>query len=109
MRWIQREHLRILLALSVMIPAGGGVGVADVIWTAYNDCLKEAGDSTAANVTEWTIHQGDLTHGTGRLRDFETGSRAMHTASQRSHEMQVTAFRFTRVGDIQENRPRNAP
>lgn len=43
---------------------------------AYNDCLREAGDSTAANVTGWTIHNNDRTHSTGRLKNFETGSDA---------------------------------
>jgi len=43
-------------------------------WVAYNDCLREPGDSTAANVTGWTIHNNDLGHSTGRLKDFQTGS-----------------------------------
>ena len=43
-------------------------------WIAYNDCLQQAGDGTAANVTEWTIHARDLSHFTGRLKNFETGS-----------------------------------
>lgn len=45
-------------------------------WIAYNDCLHQAGDASAANVTDWTIRTGDLTHFTGRLRNFETGSDA---------------------------------
>ena len=43
-------------------------------WVAYNDCLKEAGDSTHPNVTIWTIHNGDFDHYTGRLTNFDTGS-----------------------------------
>ena len=43
-------------------------------WIAYNDCLRQNGDTTAANVTPWTIHARDLSHFTGRLKDFETGS-----------------------------------
>ena len=45
-------------------------------WVAYNDNLREAGDSTASNVTGWTIHNNDLAHSTGRLKNFETGSEA---------------------------------
>ena len=76
MRRILRAYLWVFLALSMIIPAGGVANAADVIWSAYNDCLKEAGDSTAANVTEWTIHDGDSTRDTGLLKDFETGSDA---------------------------------
>lgn len=43
-------------------------------WTAYNDCLLEAGSATAPNVTGWTIHDGDQSHATGRLKDFFSGS-----------------------------------
>ena len=43
-------------------------------WVAYNDNLREAGDSTAANVTGWTIHNNDLAHSVGRLKNFETAS-----------------------------------
>ncbi len=43
---------------------------------AYNDNLREAGDSTAANVTGWTIHNNDRANSTGQLRNFETGSDA---------------------------------
>ena len=45
-------------------------------WIAYNDNLREAGDSTAANVTGWTIHNNDRANSTGRLKNFETGSEA---------------------------------
>ena len=45
-------------------------------WIAYNDCLRQNGDTTAANVTQWTIHARDLSHFTGRLKNFETGSDA---------------------------------
>jgi len=43
-------------------------------WIAYNDCLQQDGDGTAANVTQWTIHSRDQSHFTGRLRNFQTGS-----------------------------------
>jgi len=43
-------------------------------WTAYNDCLKEAGDATVVNVTAWTIHNGDQDHSTGPLKNIQTGS-----------------------------------
>ncbi|MBN1508526.1 MAG: lamin tail domain-containing protein [Sedimentisphaerales bacterium] len=45
-------------------------------WVAYNDCLHQDGDSTAANVTRWTIHSRDQSHFTGRLVNFQTGSDA---------------------------------
>jgi len=43
-------------------------------FSAYNDCLREAGDSTAANVTDWTIRDDNTSHNTGKLKDFATGS-----------------------------------
>jgi hypothetical protein len=43
-------------------------------WIAYNDCLRQNGDATAANVTGWTIHARDQSHFTGPLKNFETGS-----------------------------------
>jgi hypothetical protein len=49
---------------------------ADAAWIAYNDCLRQAGDGTAANATQWTIHSGDQSHFTGRLKNFETGGDA---------------------------------
>jgi hypothetical protein len=45
-------------------------------WVAYNDCLRQNGDATAANVTGWTLHNGDQTHFTGPLVNFETGGDA---------------------------------
>jgi hypothetical protein len=51
-------------------------GISRAEWVAYNDNLREAGDSTAADVTGWTINNNDRTHSTGRLKNFETGSDA---------------------------------
>jgi len=51
-----------------------GEGGEGIPFTAYNDCLREDGDSTAANVTDWTIRDGDTSHNTGKLKDFATGS-----------------------------------
>ena len=56
------------------VAVGCCAGAGRAAWVAYNDCLRETGDTTAANVTGWTIHSGDRTHFTGRLTDFETGS-----------------------------------
>ena len=39
----------------------------------YNDCRKQSGDSTAENVTDWTIYDGYTSHYTGPLKDFNTG------------------------------------
>jgi hypothetical protein len=43
-------------------------------WVAYNDMLRQTGDSTAPNVSGWTLHNVDRDRFTGRLVDFETGS-----------------------------------
>jgi len=73
MRHVQPGKSISIVAILVIILAAGTVRAE---WTAYNDCLKESGDSTAANVTAWTIHNNDSAHFTGRLKDFETGSDA---------------------------------
>lgn len=49
-------------------------GSADVIWTAYNDCLTQELGFTQPNVTRWTIHNADTGNYTGPLKDFATGS-----------------------------------
>jgi hypothetical protein len=63
-----------LIVLVVVLGVGLLLQTADGQWLAYNDCLREAGDSTAPNVTGWTINNYDLDHFTGRLNNFETGS-----------------------------------
>ncbi len=68
------KELRNLIVPVTVLAFRLAVSGADAQWVAYNDCLRETGDSTAANVTGWTIHNYDLTHFTGRLRNFETGS-----------------------------------
>jgi hypothetical protein len=60
----------------IILSFGLFAGTARAEWVAYNDCLREAGDSTAANVTGWTIHNNDRDNSTGRLKNFETGSDA---------------------------------
>jgi hypothetical protein len=60
----------------IILSFGLSAGTSQAEWVAYNDNLREAGDSTAANVTGWTIHNNDRTHSTGRLKNFETGSDA---------------------------------
>jgi hypothetical protein len=60
----------------VILSFGLSAGIARAEWVAYNDCLREAGDSTAANVTGWTIHNNDRANSTGRLMNFETASDA---------------------------------
>ena len=51
-----------------------GEGDGGYPFSAYNDCFHEEGDSTAANVTDWTIHDDDTSGNTGKLKDFATGS-----------------------------------
>jgi len=70
---IKRKNLVLFVIIFFIFPAGG---VVRGQWVAYNDCLREPGDSTAANVTGWTIHNNDLAHSAGRLKNFETGSEA---------------------------------
>ncbi|MGB2862788.1 MAG: lamin tail domain-containing protein [Sedimentisphaerales bacterium] len=60
----------------VILFIGLAAGTTRSEWVAYNDNLREAGDSTAANVTGWTIHNNDSVHSTGRLKNFETASEA---------------------------------
>ena len=60
----------------VIFFVGLAAGEARAEWVAYNDNLRESGDSTAANVTGWTIHNNDSSHSAGRLKNFVTGSEA---------------------------------
>ena len=53
---------------------GMGFGIGGVPTVAYNDCHRSSGDFTAANVTEWTIHDNDQSNNFGKLKDFATGS-----------------------------------
>ncbi|MBA7629602.1 hypothetical protein ES703_37102 [subsurface metagenome] len=55
---------------------GLGFGFGGEPRVAYNDCYREGGDETAANVTDWTIHDEDISRTTGKLKDFATGSDA---------------------------------
>jgi hypothetical protein len=48
---------------------------------AYNDCIRGTGDSTAANVTNWTIYNGYTDNTSGPLIDFETGQSTSVTAT----------------------------
>jgi hypothetical protein len=73
---IKRTKRENLVFFIVVFCIGLAAGIARAEWVAYNDNLPEAGDSTAANVTGWTIHNNDLAHSTGRLKNFETGSDA---------------------------------
>lgn len=40
---------------------------------AYNDCIRGSDDTTAPNVTNWTIYNGFTSQPTGYLVDFATG------------------------------------
>ena len=70
---IKRKTLVFFVVILLIGPAADKVRAE---WVAYNDCLREPGDSTSANVTGWTINNNDRTHSTGRLINFETGSDA---------------------------------
>ena len=59
MRYTKRKKLAflvVILAVSLLADA------ARAEWIAYNDCLREAGDSTVTNVTDWTIHNYEQSH-----------------------------------------------
>ncbi|NQV35741.1 MAG: lamin tail domain-containing protein, partial [Phycisphaeraceae bacterium] len=68
---VNRQFVYVLL---LGIAAGLGQRTVNAQWTAYNDCLRESGDSTAVNVTGWTIHNQDQAHNTGPLINHTTGS-----------------------------------
>ncbi len=68
---LKRSVLWMAVVMVAFCASAGRAG-----WVAYNDCLRQSGDTTAENVTGWTIHSRDQTHFTGRLLDFETGSDA---------------------------------
>ena len=53
---------------------GLGFGIGGQKTVAYNDSHRMGGDFTAANVTDWTIHNNDSSNSTGKLKDFATGS-----------------------------------
>ena len=71
-------RLNKLLVLAVLSAIGllSGAAKADIIWTAYNDCIRDPADSTAENATDWTIYSGYTSRTTGKLKDFATGSDA---------------------------------
>ena len=71
MKTTKFEKLIILVAVFFF---GSLVPVAEAEWVAYNDCIRQTGDSTAANVTDWTVYSGYTDNNTGILLDFATGS-----------------------------------
>jgi len=73
---VKSQSLKKLIVSVTVLVVSTAMSRADGQWVAYNDCLRETGDSTAGNVTGWTINNQDLTHFTGRLKNFETGSEA---------------------------------
>jgi hypothetical protein len=69
------KYVRKLILLVVLAVCLAGQGArAEIAWTAYNDSHRMSGDFTAANVTNWTIHDNDQSHYFGKLKDFVTGS-----------------------------------
>ena len=74
---INRTKRKNLIFFVVIFFVGLAVGTTRAEWVAYNDNLPEPGDSTAANVTGWTIHNNDRAHSTGWLKNFETGSEVL--------------------------------
>ncbi|MHC4111513.1 MAG: PKD domain-containing protein [Planctomycetota bacterium] len=69
------KYVRKLILLVVLAVCLAGQGArAEIAWTAYNDSHRMSGDFTAANVTDWTIHNNDQSNNFGKLKDFATGS-----------------------------------
>ena len=71
----QTKQKKVLFSIVIFF-IGLAAGTTRAAWVAYNDNLRESGDSTAANVTGWTIHNNDSAHSAGRLKNFETASEA---------------------------------
>jgi hypothetical protein len=57
------------------------VSVSYANFTAYNDCIRSSGDTTVANVTDWTLYNGYTTHYTGALVDYTSGTQTTVTAT----------------------------
>ena len=64
-----RLQLVLLLMLTASLPALG----QEYQWRAYNDCIRDPVDGTAANVTEYSIYSGSIVPAAGKLKDFDTG------------------------------------
>ena len=60
-----------LLSVFVLI---AGRAKAEPAWTAYNDCIRDVFDTTAANVTGYSIYSGSTVPAGGKLKDFAIGS-----------------------------------
>ena len=48
---------------------------------AYNDCIRGSGDTTAANVTNWTVYSNFTSNMSGPLIDFASGQQTPITAT----------------------------
>ena len=69
-----RVNRQVIYVVFLSLVVSLGQETVSAQWTAYNDCLRESGDSTTVNVTGWTIYSNDQAHNTGPLVDFTTGS-----------------------------------
>lgn len=65
----------IAVLLCIICLACGRVS-AEPLWTAYNDCIRDPGDTVPDNTTDWTVYDGYTGHNSGRLKDFATGDDA---------------------------------
>ena len=63
----------------VFLVALASISLADFV--AYNDCIRAADDTTADNVTNWTIYNGFTSNSNGALVDYATGLPTPVTAS----------------------------
>lgn len=75
-------------------------------FVAYNDCVRGAEDSTAANVTNWTIYNGFTSHTTGLLTDFESGLPTSVTATFTWNSSAGLAFSGSSGSADGESQPR---
>ena len=72
----KRVDIILIFFLSVLFCS---CSLADFV--AYNDCIRGDDDTTAANVTDWTIYNGYTSHSSGPLIDYATGSQTPVTAT----------------------------
>jgi hypothetical protein len=75
-------------------------------FTAYNDCIRGTGDTTAANVTNWTIYPGYTANTAGPLIDFSTGVQLPVSAAFAWNSTASLAISQTSGSEDGESQPR---
>lgn len=73
---------------------------------AYNDCIRGPGDTTADNVTNWTLYNGFTSQPSGRLVDFDSGQVTHVTATFSWNESAGLAISQSSGSSEGESQPR---